>query len=62
MVRYALGHQWVASPPSYLAVQAVSEVDTTLNALDPIAAIGVSLTGVIPFEILRNVSFSKKYP
>jgi len=47
VVRYALGHQWIASPPSYLAVQTVSEVDTTLNAPDPIAAIGLSLTGVI---------------
>ncbi|XGB38951.1 MAG: hypothetical protein LVT47_12250 [Cyanobacteria bacterium LVE1205-1] len=47
MVRYALGHQWIASPPSYPAVQSLSKVDTTLNALDPIAAIGVSLTGMI---------------
>jgi len=44
--------EWIASPPSWLAVQAVSEVDTTLNALDPGEQAAITLAQTLPADLL----------
>ncbi len=44
--------QWIAHPPSWLRVQTVSGVDTTLNALDPGEQAAITLAQTLPADLL----------
>jgi len=44
--------QWIANSPSWLAVQAVSGVDMTLNALDPGEQAAITLAQTLPADLL----------
>ena len=44
--------QWIANPPSWLTVQTVSGVDTTLNALDPGEQAAITLAQTLPADLL----------
>ncbi|MGB3308263.1 MAG: DUF3368 domain-containing protein [Nodosilinea sp.] len=43
---------WIANSPSWLAVQPVSGVDTTLNALDPGEQAAITLAQTLPADLL----------
>jgi predicted nucleic acid-binding protein len=44
--------QWITHPPSWLTVQTVSGVDTTLNALDPGEQAAITLAQTLPADLL----------
>ena len=44
--------QWIAHSPSWLTVQTVSGVDTTLNALDPGEQAAITLAQTLPADLL----------
>jgi predicted nucleic acid-binding protein len=44
--------KWIANPPSWLTVQTVSRVDTTLNALDPGEQAAITLAQTLPADLL----------
>lgn len=44
--------QWIANPPSWLTVQAVSSVDKTLSALDPGEQAAITLAQQLPADLL----------
>jgi predicted nucleic acid-binding protein len=44
--------QWIANSPSWLAVQPVSGVDATLNALDPGEQAAITLAQTLPADLL----------
>lgn len=44
--------QWIANPPSWLAIQAVPVIDETLNALDPGEQAAIILAQTLPADLL----------
>ena len=44
--------QWIANPPPWLVVQAVSVTDETLNALDPGEQAAIALAQTLPADLL----------
>lgn len=44
--------QWIANPPSWLTVQAVPVIDTTLNTLDPGEQAAITLAQSLPADLL----------
>ena len=44
--------QWIANPPPWLTVQTVSEVDATLNSLDPGEQAAITLAQTLPADLL----------
>jgi predicted nucleic acid-binding protein len=44
--------QWITNPPSWLKVQTVSGVDTTLNALDPGEQAAITLAQTLTADLL----------
>lgn len=44
--------QWIANPPPWLTVQAVSGVDATLNTLDPGEQAAITLAQTLPADLL----------
>lgn len=48
----AILQQWIASPPSWLTIQAVPVIDETLNALDPGEQAAITLAQTLPADLL----------
>jgi predicted nucleic acid-binding protein len=44
--------QWIANPPSWLTVQPVPVLDTTLNSLDPGEQAAITLAQTLPADLL----------
>ncbi len=44
--------QWIMDPPPWLTVQAVTELDTTLDHLDPGEQAAITLTQTLPADLL----------
>lgn len=44
--------RWIATPPPWLTVQSVSEVDSTLNTLDPGEQAAIILAQTLPADLL----------
>jgi predicted nucleic acid-binding protein len=44
--------QWIAKPPSWLAVQTVSIIDTTLSSLDPGEQAAITQAQTLPADLL----------
>ena len=44
--------QWIANPPPWLVVQAVSVTDETLNSLDPGEQAAITLAQTLPADLL----------
>jgi predicted nucleic acid-binding protein len=44
--------QWIANPPSWLVVQAVSMIDKTLDSLDPGEQAAITLAQTLPADLL----------
>ncbi|MFB2981854.1 DUF3368 domain-containing protein [Microseira sp. BLCC-F43] len=44
--------QWIVNPPSWLTVQAVTVIDTTLNILDPGEQAAITLAQTLPADLL----------
>lgn len=44
--------QWIANPPSWLTVQAVPIIDTTLSSLDPGEQAAITLAQTLPADLL----------
>lgn len=44
--------QWIADPPSWLTIQAVSAIDETLSSLDPGEQAAITLAQMLPADLL----------
>ncbi len=44
--------KWITHPPSWLTVQTVSGIDTTLNALDPGEQAAITLAQTLPADLM----------
>jgi predicted nucleic acid-binding protein len=44
--------QWIANPPSWLTIQTVPIIDTTLNSLDPGEQAAITLAQTLPADLL----------
>ena len=44
--------QWITNPPSWLTVQTVPVIDTTLNTLDPGEQAAITLAQTLPADLL----------
>jgi predicted nucleic acid-binding protein len=44
--------QWIVNPPSWLTVQTVSIIDTTLSSLDPGEQAAITLAQTLPADLL----------
>jgi predicted nucleic acid-binding protein len=44
--------EWIANPPSWLTIQSVPVLDTTLNSLDPGEQAAITLAQTLPADLL----------
>jgi predicted nucleic acid-binding protein len=44
--------QWITNPPSWLTIQTVPIIDTTLNSLDPGEQAAITLAQILPADLL----------